>query len=103
MGNSRIVTKVTGGTSFIRSYDGVTDAKTLPGQTKTSDSPEKSNDAQGSANAAGGRTPGAANGNGKNIDKSNNGKAVGKDKEMTPLVGALVPDPQQPKPEAKQP
>ncbi|WP_303908954.1 N-acetylmuramoyl-L-alanine amidase [Thiohalomonas denitrificans] len=75
------MTKVTGGTSFIRSYDGVTDAKTLPGQTKTSDSPEKSNDAQGSANAAGGRTPGAANGKDKNTEKTNNGKALGKDKE----------------------
>ncbi|WP_303909487.1 RHS repeat domain-containing protein, partial [Thiohalomonas denitrificans] len=85
VGNTRMLTKVTGGTSFIRSYDGVTDAKTPPGQTKKSDSPEKSNDAQGSANAAGGRTPRAANGKAlgkdKNTEKTNNGKALGKDKE----------------------
>ncbi|WP_303908973.1 RHS repeat domain-containing protein [Thiohalomonas denitrificans] len=69
VGNSRIVTKVTGGTSFIRSYDGVTDAKTPPGQEKKSDNPqEKSNN-------------GKALGKDKNTEKTNNGKALGKDKE----------------------
>jgi RHS repeat-associated protein len=76
VGNSRLLTKVTGGTLFIRSYDGVTGAKTPPGQLKNAD---KGNDAQGSATAAGGTTPGAANGKAlgkeKNADKGNNGKS----------------------------
>jgi RHS repeat-associated protein len=84
VGNSRLLTKVTGGTLFIRSFEGVTGAKTPPGQLKNAD---KGNDAQGSANAAGGTTPGAANGKAlgkeKNADKGNNGKSQDKSNAQT--------------------
>jgi RHS repeat-associated protein len=67
VGNGRILTKVTGGTNFIRSYDGYTQSKTPPGKITTGGKePRKEKD------------PGK--GKGKDQDKANQGKHLGQEK-----------------------
>jgi len=70
VGNTRVLSKVTGGTSFIRSYDGVTGAKQTPPPQANGSS--KANN--GKAVAKGQSDNGKHLGQEKNADKAGNGK-----------------------------
>ncbi len=75
VGNSRLLTKVTGGTRFIRSYDGVTGAKTPPGQAKQPQ--DKTNNGKANGKSQEKSNNGKHLGQQKNADKANNGKGKG--------------------------
>jgi RHS repeat-associated protein len=81
VGNTRILTKVTGGTNFIRSYDGYYGSKTPPGQVKGGgkESPGKGKEpGKGKGQDKDRTNQGKHLGQEKNADKGNSGKSQGK-------------------------
>jgi len=74
VGNTRIVSKVTGGTNFIRSYDGMTGAKQTPPSKANGGTKANNGKAVGKDHSDNGKHLGQE----KNSDKASNGKANGK-------------------------